>query len=101
MPVALSLSQLSLPSLPRQAERLVELGLLSRCPSTAAADGQLLVVHPDRAPASVLTPLLQRAGKPGFVVTDMTDVDDFEPIPAVDVPEEETYLVSGIERGDE
>ena len=70
----------ALPTLPEQAERLIELDVhrtaglpaerLRRVPDDA---GSLLVVHPDLAPASALVPLLRLNGKPGFVVTDMVD----------------------------
>jgi hypothetical protein len=100
----------TLPSLPEQAERLVELGVhriagLSADRVRAAARHAvgypaILAVHHDLAPASTLTPLLRRAGKPGFVVSDMTDVDDFAPISAADVPEASLYLVLDPDRGD-
>jgi hypothetical protein len=60
----------------------------------------LLVVHPDLAPASTLAPLLQLNGRPGFVVTDMADVDEFTPIPSVTLPDAPLYLVNDIDRGD-
>ncbi|EST38082.1 hypothetical protein N566_09440 [Streptomycetaceae bacterium MP113-05] len=100
-----------LPPFATQAERLIELGVhrLARIPAddlrtfaehAGRGDGDaLLAVHPDRAPASALAPLLRRAGKPGFVVTDMTDVDDFAPH-TVDVPESPLYLLNGLDRGD-
>ncbi|MGC4997858.1 MULTISPECIES: DUF5701 family protein [unclassified Streptomyces] len=96
-----------------QAERLIELGVheiagLSAAEVRAAVeglgesgDGALLAVHPDRAPASALAPLLSRRGKPGFVVTDMTDVDLFTPIDGIDLPDTPLYLVSGVDRGDD
>ncbi|WP_327594107.1 DUF5701 family protein [Streptomyces chartreusis] len=59
----------------------------------------LLAVHPDRAPASALTPLLRRGDKPGFVVVDMPDVDDFAPA-GVELPDSPLYLVTGLDRGD-
>ncbi|MEU7039497.1 DUF5701 family protein [Streptomyces varsoviensis] len=63
-------------------------------------DGRaLLAVHPDRAPASALAPLLSRAGKPGFVVTDMADVDQFVPC-GIGLPDAPLYLVTGVDRGD-
>lgn len=43
----------------------------------------LLVIHPDRAPASALVPLLEHGGKRGFVVVDVPDVDVFSPIEQV------------------
>ncbi|MFJ3928218.1 DUF5701 family protein [Streptomyces sp. NPDC090022] len=101
----------ALPPLAAQAERLIELGVPELAGISAAElrafaggggggrDDVLLALHPDRAPASVLTPLLHRAGKPGFVVTDMHDVDRFAP-DGVDVPDGPLYLVTGLDRGD-
>ncbi|MCX4869230.1 DUF5701 family protein [Streptomyces sp. NBC_01005] len=101
-----------LPSLTAQAERLSELGVpdLAGIPAdemrafTEGAGGArtdaLLVVHPDRAPASALAPLLRRDGKPGFVVVDMPDVDRFTPVD-IGLPEASLYLVTGIDRGDD
>ncbi|MFD8144705.1 DUF5701 family protein [Streptomyces sp. NPDC059708] len=100
-----------LPPLAAQAERLIELGVPGLAGMSAAelrafaanaepgGGGALLAVHPDRTPASVLAPLLRRHGKPGFVVTDMTDVDGFKPHHA-ELPDAPLYLVSGIDRGD-
>ncbi|MFH7594526.1 DUF5701 family protein [Streptomyces racemochromogenes] len=100
-----------LPPLAAQAERLVGLGvprltgisgaeLRAFAERTEPGDGSaLLALHPDRAPASVLAPLLRHAGKPGFVVTDMTDVDRFAPH-ALALPDAPVYLVSGLDRGD-
>ncbi|MFI7010642.1 DUF5701 family protein [Streptomyces sp. NPDC050145] len=103
----------ALPPLAVQAERLIELGVheLAGIPadelrafagSAAAAPGGgvLLAVHPDRVPASALAPLLRREDKPGFVVVDMTDVDDFAPGEAVGLPDTPLYLVTGVDRGD-
>ncbi|MFD9574750.1 DUF5701 family protein [Streptomyces sp. NPDC059982] len=99
-----------MPPLAAQAEHLVRLGVhaLAGIPAeelrafAAAAGGAredvLLAVHPDRAPASVLAPLLVRAGKPGFVVVDMTDVDRFAP-DGVELPDAPLYLVTGVDRG--
>ncbi|CAL9344373.1 DUF5701 family protein [Streptomyces sp. enrichment culture] len=101
----------ALPPLAAQAESLIELGVHELAGTTAGAlrafageagrsDGHaLLAVHPDRAPASALTPLLRRDGKPGFVVTDMPDVDDFAPC-GIEVPDAPLYVVTGIDRGD-
>ncbi|WP_406835307.1 DUF5701 family protein [Streptomyces sp. AHU1] len=100
-----------LPPLAAQAERLIELGVheLARIPADdlrAFAENAgredraaLLAVHPDHAPASALAPLLRRDDKPGFVVTDMTDVDRFAPC-AVELPDAPLYLVTGLDRGD-
>ncbi|MGD7003435.1 DUF5701 family protein [Corynebacterium halotolerans] len=96
-----------------QAEKLVELGvpeLAGMSPdefrvAAAEADGgdgpSLLVVGPSLVPASRLAPLLQHAGKPGFVVTDMTDLDDFGPLPELDVPVSGLYTISKVTRGDD
>ncbi len=99
-----------MPSVPEQAERLIELGVhriagltadrvreASRHPVGAPA---LLVVHHSVAPASRLTPLLSRAGRQGFVVGDMSDVDDFSPIESIDVPDAPLYLLYDLDRGD-
>ncbi|MEE4023884.1 DUF5701 family protein [Gordonia sp. PKS22-38] len=105
---------LHLPDLASQARRLIELGLvdlgvgaLSESEIISAVTGvdcpedSLLVPGPNLVAPSKLAPLLSRAGKPGFVVVDMTDLDDFAPIAGVDVPEAPFYVVSGLERGDE
>ncbi|MDX3378492.1 DUF5701 family protein [Streptomyces sp. ME02-6991-2A] len=115
-----------LPALPVQAERLIELGIhqlagvtaaelrsfaataqAAAAARTAAAaetpaerGSSLLAVHPGRAPASVLAPLLRREDKPGFVVTDMPDVDLFAPIEGLGLPEAPLYVVTGVDRGD-
>ncbi|MGW0391007.1 DUF5701 family protein [Streptomyces sp. NPDC003042] len=104
----------TLPPLTTQAERLIELGVHELAGLTAtelrafaagagagAGDGDvLLAVHPDRAPASALAPLLRHDGKPGFVVIDMPDVDRFAPLDTVDLPDAPFYLVTGLDRGD-
>ncbi|WP_030159956.1 DUF5701 family protein [Streptomyces sp. NRRL S-244] len=105
----------SLPPLAAQAERLIELGVHERAGIPADelrafasaedaggghGDDALLAVHPDRAPASALAPLLRRDGKPGFVVTDMPDVDGFAPLNAVELPDAPLYVVTGLDRGD-
>ncbi|GAA3081063.1 DUF5701 family protein [Streptomyces olivoverticillatus] len=67
----------------------------------AGGEGALLAVHPDQAPASALAPLLRRDGKPGFVVTDMPDVDLFTPLDTVSLPDAPLYLLTGLDRGDQ
>ncbi|HEU4336545.1 MAG TPA: DUF5701 family protein [Nocardioides sp.] len=98
---------MALPSLLEQTERLVGLGVhdLAGIPADrlheAAASAppgladSLLVTS---APASALAPLLRLGGRPGFVVADMTDVDDFAP--TVQVPRT-PYVVAGLDRGDD
>ncbi|MCW7986873.1 hypothetical protein XF35_16670 [Streptomyces platensis subsp. clarensis] len=104
-----------LPTLSVQAERLIELGVheIAGLPAAelrtfakaaevpAAGDGALLAVHPDQGPASALVPLLRRDGKPGFVVTDMPDVDLFAPLETVALPDAPLYLLTGLDRGDQ
>ncbi|MET9777613.1 DUF5701 family protein [Streptomyces sp. NPDC006367] len=99
------------PALPTQAERLIELGLHTQAGIPAeevrAFAGQhahrdvdtLLAIHPGRVPASLLAPLLRHSGKPGFVVTDMPDVDRFTP-QGLDLPDSPLYVVTGVDRGD-
>ncbi|MEU9356988.1 DUF5701 family protein [Streptomyces sp. NPDC048301] len=105
----------ALPSLVDQAEVLTELGLHERAGISATqlrafaagaeGDGSggdtLLAVHPGRVPASDLAPLLNREGRPGFVVGDMTDVDEFGPLDTVGLPDAPVYLVTGLDRGDD
>ncbi|MBB5832472.1 hypothetical protein HNR70_002285 [Brachybacterium aquaticum] len=89
---------------------------------TVAADGAeghrsdtLLALDPGLVPASALAPLMRRGEKgsaarntggkgsgekEGFVVEDMTDVDDFAPV-GLELPGSPVYLVTGIDRGDE
>ncbi|MES9555093.1 MULTISPECIES: DUF5701 family protein [unclassified Streptomyces] len=99
-----------LPSITDQAERLIQLGvheigglgpaeLRSFAAGTRARAG-LLVVSPDRVPASALAPRLRHQGKPGFVVVDMPDIDRFSPIGAMAVPDAPVYVVEGLDRGD-
>jgi Family of unknown function (DUF5701) len=97
----------ALPSLPEQAERLIDLGVhnLAGMPAERLRDvpdepASLLVIHPGLVPASTLAPLLRVNDKPGFVVTDMADVDEFVPIASVTVPNAPLYLVCELDRGD-
>ncbi|MDD2857043.1 MAG: DUF5701 family protein [Candidatus Nanopelagicales bacterium] len=66
----------------------------------ATADA-VVAVHPSLVAPSRLAPLLRRLDKPGFVVIDMPDLDDFGVIESVVVPERPLYLVHGIDRGDD
>jgi Family of unknown function (DUF5701) len=100
----------TLPPVADQAERLIALGAhevaglsagdLRGCAAHVRDADALLALSPDLAPASVLAPLVERQGKPGFVVTDMTDVDAFGPIAGVDLPSGPVYLVEDLDRGD-
>jgi hypothetical protein len=108
--VVVEVPVLPLPALTAQAERLIALGVhevaglspAELCDAAATAgprEGALLVVHPDLAPASRLTDLVEREGKPGFVVVDMTDVDAFAPIEPL--PDGPVYVIEGLHRGDD
>jgi hypothetical protein len=98
----------ALPSLADQAARLVELDVhhraglsasrLRNLAITASAGPGLLVVHQSLLPASHLVPLIRHARKPGFVVTDMSDVDEFEAV--VPLPDSGVYVVTDVDRGD-
>lgn len=119
MPETVPVTSTVRPDLPAphaQAERLIELGVHELAGVTAAevrafaaaaevsegaAASTLLAVHPDRVPASALAPLLRREGKPGFVVTDMPDVDLFTPLEDLALPDAPFYLLTGIDRGDQ
>ena len=95
---------MALPSLPDQAERLVRLGVhdLAGIPADrlreVAAAGPADALLVTSAPASSLAPLLRLGDKAGFVVEDMTDVDDFAP--TVEVPAT-PYVALGLDRGDD
>ena len=89
-------------------DRVVELGVhqlagwcatrLRRAAETVVGAGPLLALHPDLVQASSLVPLLNLDGKPGFVVVDMADVDEFGPTMAL--PDPPVYVVDGLDRGD-
>ena len=93
-----------------QAERLIGLGVhdiadlpagrLEELSDRATSDGALLVIHPRLVPASALVPLLRVNGKQGFVVADMSDVDEFTPISSITLPDAPLYLVNDVNRGD-
>jgi len=73
-----------------------------------ATAGSLLVVHPRVLPPSALAGHLRRTTtvrgreveRAGFVVVDMADVDDFAPVPGLDVPDADVYAVAPPDRGD-
>jgi hypothetical protein len=98
----------AVPPLSKQADRLVELGVhrlagwsetrLRDVAKMAVGQGALLALRPDLVQASALAPLLRLNGKPGFVVVDMSDVDEFGP--TVALPTSPVYLVHGLDRGD-
>lgn len=97
-------------SMRAQVERLVAAGVPDVAGVSAdefrelAADltGEgVLCVHPELSGPSQLAPLLRRGDRPGFVVADMDDLDAFDPIESVVVPDRALYLVHGVDRGDD
>jgi hypothetical protein len=100
-------------ALDEQVARLVGLGLPTVAGVTAAEvrdlaaglkggpPGATLVAHPTLAPPTALAGMLSRAGRPGFVVEDMTDLDAFAPLAGLDVPAARLYLVHDVDRGDD
>ena len=98
----------TMPRMAEQADRLIELGVheiagISATELRAAAGDHsdaLLVIHPKRASASALAPLLTRHGKSGFVVVDLPDVDQFSAIDEVTLPDSPIYHLHDVRRGD-
>lgn len=95
-----------------QLQRLLDAGVpeaagISAAELAASAEalpdepGAVLVVHPVLVPARRLAPLLRHHDRPGFVVEDMTDLEEFVPIAGLGVPDSPLYLVHEPDRGDE
>lgn len=93
-----------------QADRLIDLGIaelgdVSAAELRAHADAlpeepdAIIAVHPALVPPSRLATLLRRHGKAGFVVTDMTDLDQFTPLTDIDIPSTPLYLIHNVDRG--
>ena len=103
----MTIAQTAMPNASEQADRLIALGVheiagISATEVRAAGDRSdaLLVIHPQRAPASELVPLLTRRDKSGFVVVDMSDVDRFSAIDEVTLPDSPIYSLHDVQRGD-
>ncbi len=99
-------------SLADQLRRLLDLGvadlagisareLTEHAASLADEPTALLALHPRLVPARRLVPLLRRQDQEGFVVDDLTDLEEFVPLAGVVVPDQPLYLLHGLERGDE
>lgn len=103
----MTIAQTVMPNASEQADRLIALGVheiagISGSEVRAAGDRSdaLLVIHPQRAPASELVRLLTRRDKSGFVVVDMPDVDRFSAINEVTLPDSPIYSLHDVQRGD-
>ena len=100
---------MSLPPVRDQADHLISLGIHQRAglsakwlretTSRSSAEG-LLVIRHDLAPASVLAAAITVAGRQGFVVSDMSDVDEFTPISSIRIPSSPVFIVRDLDRGD-
>ncbi|MFG1992547.1 DUF5701 family protein [Actinoplanes sp. NPDC048988] len=99
-------------SLSHQLNRLIEAGLTDVTgvsPAELAAHVAelpdephgVLAVHATLATARQLAPLLRHRDKPGFVVEDLTDLEDFVPLDGLDVPAGPLYVIHDPDRGDD
>ncbi len=99
-------------ALQQQLDRLLDTGLADaagvstdelRGYAAVLPDGPdaVLAVHPRLASARALAALLRHDGRTGFVVSDMTDLDEFVPTGAVRIPDAPLYLVHDVDRGDD
>ena len=95
-----------------QLTRLTELGVAELAGVSAADLAEqtsvlpnepeaVLAIHPSLVPPSQLAGLLTRHNKPGFVVVDMPDLEQFTPIPTVEIPDHPLYLLHDVDRGDD
>lgn len=99
-------------SIANQLYRLIQVGIADLAglnPDDLAAYAEdlpdepdaVLVVHPALVPARQLATLLRHDDKPGFVVADMADLEQFVPLKHITIPDRPLYLVHDINRGDE
>lgn len=84
-----------------EAARISPVELAAHAAKLPEVPGAVLSVHPSLAAPGRLAGLLRHGGRSGFVVSDMTDVDDFTPISGLVIPDLPLYLVLGPTRGDE
>lgn len=96
----IELKQLGVLALAQGDARVVREAVAQLTQSDESHGRALVGLHPQWFRASDLAPLMLRAGKPGFIVEDMTDVDDFVPA-GIELPNESLYLVYEPRRGDE
>jgi hypothetical protein len=95
-----------------QVDRLIAVGvpevagisaaqLAEHAADLADVPDAVLAVHPRLASPGRLAGLLRHQRRSGFVVEDMTDVNEFSPIEGVQVPDAPLYLLLDPARGDE
>jgi len=100
------------PMVAMQLGRLLDLGLADLAGVSARTltdqaqtlphePNAILAIHPSLASARSLAPLLSRDGKEGFVVEDLTDLEQFEDLEGLAVPDSPLYLVQDVDRGDD
>lgn len=63
--------------------------------------GVVLALHPELVSARSLAGLVRRGDQDGFVVDDLTDLEEFSPIDGVVVPDRPVYLLHAPDRGDD
>lgn len=104
------MNRIDLPPLADQADRLISLGVHESAGLTARelrARAAQPVSHPGpallviAAAPSRIAGLIRWRGKAGFIVSDMTDVDEFTPIPEAAPPPSTAYAVVSPSRGEE
>lgn len=94
-----------------QLNRLIDAGVadvagVSATTLAAYADAlpdepsSILAINPALVSARQLAPLLRHNDKPGFVVDDMTDLEQFLPIDDLAIPDRPLYLLHELDRGD-
>lgn len=97
---------------PHQLKRLLDVGVHDAAGISAAElaahaaalpdePDAVLAVHPALASADQLAPLLRYHDRPGFVVDDMTDLEQFVPLAGLTLPDSPLYLVHELDRGDD
>lgn len=100
-----------IPQISAQVETLVQLGIpemaghttrsFLKLASELVPHHGLVAIHPELVKPSALAQLMQREGKPGFVVSDLNDLEEFHPIGEVEIPEQPLYVIHDVQRGDD
>lgn len=105
MPVHTTDFTTALPSLGEQFDRLVALGVTTpdQRPDLPDDGGPTDLLVPASAHGTIraLVPLITHRDKSGFIVEDMTDIEEFTPTPEAPRPEAGWYVLADVQRGDE